>query len=381
MAIFEIEVDNTIYTNMQNMLDNNDLELAKDLDYEKQVQEEETPFVRYDITSYPADYTLSVLWQMFKNGDVTIPSFQRSFVWTQKQASSLIESFLMGLPVPPIFFYIDSSNKNLVIDGQQRLLSVFYFLEGYFGPENEKGKRQTFRLTGLNKKSPYYNLKFDEMGDNDKRKLEMTVLRAINIRQLSPVEDDSCMYHIFERLNTGGTPLSSQEIRNCVYRGAFLDMLMELNSDKNWRTILGKNVPDKHLTDVELLVRAFGLCYMLEEYDKPMKGFLNKVSFRYKNALNEDILNFKDAFPAACKIIVENLPAKPFSVRGPLNTSIFDSIFCTIINNVNIIPDDFRNRYDRLLEDEEFVELTTLATTDTKVLKKRFEKVERFLIQ
>ena len=211
------------------MIDNNDLELAKDLDYEKQAQDEESPFVRYDITSYPSDYTLSVLWQMFKNGDITIPSFQRNFVWTQKQASSLIESFLMGLPVPSIFFYIDSSNKNLVIDGQQRLLSVFFFFEGYFGPENEKGKRQTFRLTGLNKKSPYYNLRFDEMQDVDKRKLEMTVLRAINIRQLSPVVDDSCMYHIFERLNTGGTPLSSQEIRNCVYRGPFMDMLIESN--------------------------------------------------------------------------------------------------------------------------------------------------------
>lgn len=363
------------------MMDSNELELAKDLDYEKQVQEEEPPFVRYDITSYPSDYTLSVLWQMFKNGDITIPSFQRHFVWTQKQASSLIESFLMGLPVPSIFFYIDSSNKNLVIDGQQRLLSVFYFFEGYFGPENEKGKRQTFRLTGLNKKSPYYNLKFEEMPDNEKRKLEMTVLRAINIRQLSPVEDDSCMYHIFERLNTGGTPLSSQEIRNCVYRGPFLDMLMELNNDTNWRNILGKSLPDKHLTDVELLVRAFGLCYMLADYDKPMKGFLNKVSLRYKNSMNEDIHRFKDAFYETCRVIVEKLPAKPFSVRGPLNTSIFDSIFCTILNNVNSIPADLLDRYNRLLEDAEFVEYTTLATTDTKILKKRFETVERFLFQ
>ena len=149
------------------MQEEKDLVLEKDQDYEKQIENEEPPFVEYDITSYPADYTLSVLWQMFKNGNITIPSFQRGYVWSQKQASALIESFLMGLPVPPVFFYIDSENKNLVIDGQQRLMSIFFYFEGYFGQENEKGKRQTFRLTGLNKQSPYYNLRFDDLQEQE----------------------------------------------------------------------------------------------------------------------------------------------------------------------------------------------------------------------
>ncbi len=353
-----------------------DLELAQDKDYDLQIESEEPPFVEYDITTYPADYTLSVLWQMYKHGDITIPLFQRGYVWTQKQASALIESFLMGLPVPSIFFYIDKENKNLVIDGQQRLMSVFYFFEGYFGLENEKGKRQTFRLTGLNKKSPYYNLRFDEMEEDDKRKLEMTVLRAINIRQLSPQNDDSCMYHIFERLNTGGTPLSSQEIRNCVYRGPFLDKLMALNKNKNWRTILGKSVTDKHLTDVELLVRAFGLRFMLSEYEKPMKTFMNKVSAKYRMAKGSEINDFTKEFEYACEMIVKYLPVKPFSVRGPFNTSIFDSILCMIMKHSGEITENIKDRYYSLIENDEFVELTTLGTTDTKIVKRRFELVE-----
>lgn len=367
-------------TNDLIMLEEKDLILEKDRDYEKQLEREELPFVEYDITSYPADYTLSVLWQMFQNRDITIPSFQRGFVWTQRQASALIESFLMGLPVPPVFFYIDAENKNLVIDGQQRLMSVFYFFEGYFGKENEKGKRQIFRLSGLNKKSPYYNLRFEDLQEQDKRKLEMTVLRVINIRQLSPNNDDSCMYHIFERLNTGGTPLSSQEIRNCVYRGAFLDKLMDLNKEPAWRNLLGKQNADKHLTDIELMLRAFGLRFMSAEYDKPMKEFLNKVSSRYRRTDFGDVDRFAHDFPRACEIIVNKLPTKPFAVRGPFNTSIFDSIFCAVLKHIDNLPVDLRERYERLIDDKKFVDYTTLATTDTKILKTRLEYVESFLI-
>lgn len=362
------------------MPEENDMILAQDQDYEKQLENEEPPFVEYDIATYPSDYTLSVLWQMFKKGNITIPSFQRGYVWSQRQASALIESFLMGLPVPPVFFYIDSENKNLVIDGQQRLISVFYFFEGYFGQENERGKRQIFRLSGLNKKSPFYNRRFEDLSDSDRNKLEMTVLRAVNIRQLSPNDDDSCMYHIFERLNTGGTPLSSQEIRNCVFRGPFLDSLVELNKNMNWRALLGKQTTDKHLTDVELLLRAFGLRYMLPEYDKPMKSFLNKVSSRYKKTTTGDILEFVENFPRACELMAHKLPSKPFAVRGPFNTSVFDSIFCTILKHIDNLPGDLVERYSALIDDADFVSYTTLATTDTKILKARFDLVEEKLI-
>ena len=362
------------------MSEEKDLILAIDQDYEKQIEAEELPFVEYDITTYPADYTLSVLWQMFNNKDITSPSFQRGYVWSQRQASALIESFLMGLPVPPVFFYIDSENKNLVIDGQQRLMSIFFFFDGFFGQENERGKRQVFRLYGLNKKSPFFNLRFEDLQEQDKRKLEMTVLRVINIRQLSPNNDDSCMYHIFERLNTGGTPLSSQEIRNCVYRGAFFDKLLELNKEPAWRTLLGKKTTDRHLTDVELMLRAFGLRYMQGEYDKPMKEFLNKVSARYRRTEGGDVEKFVKDFPKACEVIMKKLPDRPFAVRGPFNTSIFDSIFCTVLKHVDNLPTDLRERYDKLIDDQQFVEYTTLATTDTKILKSRLEYVESFLI-
>lgn len=185
----------------------------------EQTEDDEEIYVDYDIATYPSDNTLSVLHKMWEDGDIEIPDFQRGFVWTIKQSSLLMESFLRGLPVPPIFFFIDEEHKNLLVDGQQRLKSVFFFYEGYFGQESKSGRRQTFKLTGLNKNSKYSAKSYKDLSELERRKFDNSVLRAVNIRQLSPTKDSSSVYHIFERLNTGGTPLSAQEIRNTVYRG------------------------------------------------------------------------------------------------------------------------------------------------------------------
>lgn len=351
------------------------------LEIEKEDEISDEILIEYDITTYPSDFTLSGLSQMWKDGDITIPDFQREFVWTIKQSSLLIESFLIGLPVPPVFFYIDEQNKNLVIDGQQRLLSIFFFFEGYFGQKNEKGKRQTFRLTGLNEKNPYHGKRFVDLNIKDKRKLETAVLRAINVRQLAPKDQSTSVYHIFERLNTGGTPLKPQEIRNCVFRGVFLNKLRELNENKYWRSIIGKKLIDKHQNDVELILRAFGLCYHLPEYEKPMKEFLSKIAKKYQNIETGIVQKFVSDFNKATDIINYQLRKKPFSVRGPLNGAMFDSIFCTIINNVDRLPVNLSERYEKLLLNETFINYTTLATTDSKIVKERFAFVKEKLIQ
>jgi uncharacterized protein with ParB-like and HNH nuclease domain len=123
---------------------------------------------------------------MVSREDIVIPKFQRKYVWTIKQASLLVESFLLGLPVPPIFLYVTEDNRYELIDGQQRLLSMVYFLEGYFGEPDKRGRRQTFRLTGLSDKSPFRFKNFEGLEEKYQRKLRASVLRAVNIRQLSP---------------------------------------------------------------------------------------------------------------------------------------------------------------------------------------------------
>lgn len=349
--------------------------------YVEEEQEEESVAIDYDIASYPSDFTLSGIAQMWKENDIVIPDYQREFVWSIRQSSLLIDSFLCGLPVPPVFFYVDEFNKNLVIDGQQRILSVVFFFEGYFGKESTQGRRQVFRLTGLNEKSPHYNLRFDDLEESSQRKLKQAVLRAVNIRQLNPTGESTSAYHIFERLNTGGTPLKPQEIRNCVFRNGFNNLLKQANKDKNWRKIIGKDYIDKHQKDVELLLRVFSLAGAVDEYEKPMKEFLNIAMKRHNSGISKKVTNFFDAFVKVTEAVVKSVGAKPFHLRGLLNVSALDSVMCVLIENYKRIEKiDIKEKYNLLLKDSRFDELTRINTTDTKTVKERIAKVKEYFV-
>lgn len=354
-------------------------EIDEELDVEVESEEDEVALT-YDIATYPSDNTLSVWYEMWRAGDIVIPDFQRNFVWNIRQSSLLIESFLLGLPVPQVFVYIDDENKSMVIDGQQRLSSVAYYFEGFFGSESIQGSRQVFRLQGLDPKSPYSKKSYSELSESDQRKLRLAVLRAINIRQIQPKGEPTSAYHIFERLNTGGTPLKPQEIRNCVFRGDFVGILRNLNGLESWRQIVGKSTLDKHQKDVELILRIFSLTYYFNAYEKPMKEFMNIAMNAERSGTSANVKNFLNDFPAAAKDIIGTLGERPFHLRGRLNSSALDSIFATLIWHLGKWPNDLTNRFARLKEDKEFTESTILSTSDTAVIKRRFALVEKYLI-
>lgn len=345
-------------------------------------QEEDVISIKYDIATYPSDFTLAGIEDMWKAGDILIPEYQREFVWTMRQSSLLIDSFLTGLPVPSIFFYIDEENKNLVIDGQQRLLSVVFYFEGYFGKESTQGKRQVFRLIGLSEGSPYHEKRFQDLNESDQRKLKQAVLRAVNIRQLSPEEDDkTCAYHIFERLNTGGTPLRPQEIRNVVFRGEFNRLLKAANNEDNWRKIIGRPYLDKHQKDVEFLLRVFSLVGAYKDYDKPMKQFLNKSMRKHRKGTTVKIKTFFDVFPKVTKMIIDQMGPKPFHLRGPLNISALDSVMSSLIERYkDVDKSKLKQQYGKMVKDKDFEWSTIYNTTDAKTVQTRFEIVKKYLI-
>jgi hypothetical protein len=317
---------------------------------------------------------------MWADKDIVIPEFQREFVWSIKQSSLLIDSFLCGLPVPPVFLYIDDHNRNLVIDGQQRILSVVFFLEGFFGNESTHGRRQVFRLRGLDERNPYSNKKFSELTAADQRKLKQAVLRAVNIKQLSPVGESTSAYHIFERLNTGGTPLTPQEIRNCVFMGEFSNQLRVANKDANWRLILGKKVLDRHQKDVEILLRVFSLMGDVSNYEKPMKEFLNKSMKVHQDAKSSKVKKFFGLLPKVTELIVSALGEKPFHIRGPLNASALDSTMCVLFEEFHSINQTkLKANYHRLLDDLKFADYTQIGTTDAKTVQDRVKLVRRHL--
>lgn len=357
-----------------------------DIDDEIQIDEEAndeelSTHVEFEIATYPSDLTLSVIHEMWKDKDITIPSFQRNFVWNIKQSSLLIESFLLGLPVPQVFFYIDGENKNLVIDGQQRIMSVIFFFEGYFGEENIQGRRAVFRLTGLSEGSPYAGKRMVDLSTQDQRRLKNAVLRAVNIRQLAPVNQSTSMYHIFERLNTGGTPLRPQEIRNCVFHGSLVDDLHELNEDADWRLILGKKPLDKHQRDVEMILRIFAMTDRGDEYEKPMKEFLNRqMKNHVKGKGQGKVTKFTERFGEVTEIVVQKLGEKPFHVRGPLNLAAMDSVMAVLIRNPSKISKDLKSQFDKLLNDKEYRAAIFFNTSDPKEVATRLKLASSYLL-
>lgn len=346
-----------------------------------ELEDQDTTPANYDIVTYPADYTLEGLVNKL-NKTILISGFQRKYVWTIKQASRLIESFILGLPVPAIFLYSDpETNKFIVVDGQQRLMSVFYYFSGYFGEPDNNGKKTIFKLQGLNEKSPYNQLTYEELRISDEsafNRLNESVLRAFIVKQLKP-QGRSSVYHIFERLNTGGTQLVGQEIRNCIYDGSFNKMLQSLNKTKEWRAIFGSKLEGKHLQDVELILRFFALYDDGFSYSKPMKDFLSEYMRKHKSDTDDKIFNYTNLFIETSEIVKRTLGDKPFHIRKGLNVAAFDCVFVAFAKNRRNIPPNIIEHYEKLKNDKNFQDLIISGTTDELVVRDRLILTEKIL--
>jgi len=339
-----------------------------EVDETEESEDEEQDTFSYQISSYPADITMKGYLDKWDEGQIEIPEFQRSYVWDQVKASKLIESFLLGLPVPGVFLYKDrKTNKLAVIDGQQRILSSIRFFKNEF---DEK----IFRLKNVLPK--WEGKTYMELEESDRFQLNDSILRATVVQQLDP-EDDSSIYHIFERLNTGGINLNPMEIRKCVYFGELFTLLEELNADKNWRKIIVKPKPDKRLRDVELVLRCLSLHDSWKNYDKPMKGFLNAFMAKIKkmNAGEraKKLDQLRETFTSTCEVIENLLPEKPFHLRGRINYAAMDSIFNAVAEQDGD-NDNLKTGYSALIIDPEFVETATINTSDGKTLYLRFQR-------
>ena len=341
-------------------------------DLETELEQDETPYVEFDISVSPSDPTLELLSNQLNNEDIIIPFYQRKYVWKIEQASKLVESFLMGLPVPQIFMYVNNDDQLEVIDGQQRLKSINYFFEGYFGESDNQGRRKIFRLKGLSERSEYNGKTFEDLSTRDQRRLRNSTLRAINIKQLKPNDEAESVFHIFERLNTGGTHLKPQEIRNAVYRGNIVNQLWDLNENENWQKILKLKNPDKSQKDVELILRLFSLFENWQNYEKPMLRWLNKYMSINRDFDNSKAERFKTEFSRATKIINENIE-RPFRPKNVINSAVLEAVTIAIMEDSSISSDTLSENYEKLLQNNDFIEHISGPTTDTAVLKRRIE--------
>ncbi len=260
--------------------------------------DDEPQDVRYDVMPYPADYTVKGLYDKWQAGQLIIPNFQRNYVWSQIQASRFIESFLLGLPIPQVFLYRDRSDPNLtIIDGQQRISTIARFYNGEF---SMKGVNPRWEGRG-----------YDDLIDYDRAELDDATLRAIVIRQIRP-DDRSSIYHIFERLNTGGVRLNEMEIRRALYQGEANALLERLNKNPEWRLLIGMSEPDRRSRDLELILRVLALAENWKSYGKPMKNFITRYMETLDKANPEEIYQMEHRFNKACQSVLSQLGENPF---------------------------------------------------------------------
>jgi hypothetical protein len=325
--------------------------------------------VKFLISSYPAHFTIELL--VAKMGgdqpEIEIPDWQRGFVWSLRQASELIDSCLRGLPIPQLFLYRDPKTESLiVVDGNQRLKTIQGFFEGVF-----PGNKREFALDLPN--TPWNGLTFKTLGTKEKKGLKNYVLPATLIRQDSP-KDDSSVFYIFDRLNTGGTQLTPQEVRNAVYRGDLNSLLHELNGDSSWRQLFGSTTPHNRMRDRELILRFLALNANLDKYEKPMDEFLNSYLGSGRTLSDTQKDQFSKLFRNVCGRALGALGPKPFRLKTALNVAVFDSVFVAMARS-NRTPT--KASFQRLLDkDGEYFKLVSKATTDADNIRKRIAIAE-----
>ncbi len=378
-----------------------------DLDEDEQ-GDDAYPIAEYDLVSTPNDFNTKTLVDLMESGVVIIPGFQRNFVWDAKRASRLIESIIVGLPVPQIFLYEQGQNRFLVIDGQQRLMSIYYFVKERFPrrdrlaelrlmsegqssiPEDQLSDEDyfsDFRLslpeTVPGQPNRFHRYRYSTLEESYQTSFNLRTIRTITVRQVGPAGDDA-MYEIFNRLNSGGVNLTPQEIRRCTYDSKFYDMLYVTNTRDDWRKLVGTKIPDTHMKDVEILLRGFAMLINGEAYSPSMVKFLNKFSQQAKSFSDdqrERLQQLLESFLYSCR----ELPSDVFhSTRGRFSPMIFESVFVAACQEV----------YDRgqggigtidagslrtLKDDPAFRDATQSRTSDTPNVKTRLSRAREIL--
>ena len=378
--------------------------LSEDERYDQEEEEDVDEFFDYDITATPNDFNLSTLISFIDAGVLVIPGFQRNYVWDIKRASKLIESLIRGLPVPQLFLYEAERNKFLVIDGQQRLMSIYYFMKQRFPRPNarpylrtvfqEHGRipedvlrddgyftdfRLALRVNEPGKSNMFHGADYESLGEAQMR-FNLRPLRNVVIRQNAPKDDDSAMYEIFSRLNSGGVNLRPQEIRLSLYHSAFYDMLERINAEPTWRKFLRNPEPDIHMKDIEVLLRIFAILVDKEIYAPSLVKFLNQFSNKSRDNTPEqnEYLEalFKSFMDASNHLNYDTFINKS---NGRFNIALIEAVFYAACKDSyargELLCEPISAERIRELEvDADFVDAATSATTSRRNVEMRLER-------
>ena len=327
------------------------------------------------VTFSTQDFDVSGLVQRLNRGSMLIPSFgleddrvmtagfQRGFVWNKTQMDRFIESLLLGYPIPGIFLVKQAvDNRLLVLDGQQRLVTLQRFYDGVHA-----GREFALENVGTDFKGTTYK----NLDEPLKFKLDDSFLQATIVAADGSDEVNEAVYQIFERLNAGGTQLTPHEIRVALYAGPLIAFLERLNQTAEWRGLYGAK--SARIRDQELVLRILALYLEADSYSRPLKTYLNSFVARHRQldtAVTEAGSLFEKASAALSAV-------GPRALRRPggsqVNVAQAEAILVGLMHAINSgnLTSDIEGALNALVEDDKFVLATTRATADKDAVGER----------
>lgn len=366
---------------------------AKDIDVVENVM----------IKTVTTQLSFSSLMFGLERGDFVIPEFQRMYHWTEEQAEQLAISLVRGMPIPPIYGYRNTEQQVVILDGQQRVLSLYFYYIGKFLGKKRNAfidvrkannaqisfreylescglKEKIFQMEseGQDGKTQIIDITYKNISDRLKRKIDFSPITLVEINVDSKDYKEKTLHKIFANLNIGGTPLSSQELRNGIYGCKFYEMLYEINDNsKKWRMLYNNKITEvnKESKDVETLLRMCAFDYYIQGTGNcfELTGYKGKIS-TLLDSFSELARNFGSDQIEQYRLKLVNFIDSIEKVSGK-NKGVALASFFVAWNRLEEKPFITREQYDAIVESDAYKETTNSGTSARGEIEKRIRCV------
>lgn len=320
------------------------------------------------------DFSVATLITMMDKHEIAIPEFQRRYVWSDRQASRLIESLIIQCPVPVIYLNQEKDETFSVIDGNQRLNSLKKFID------------DTYALVGLTSYPELTGLTFSQLDKRFQRHINNRVLRCtVILKETHP----QVKFDVFERLNSGAVALTRQELRHGLFYGTLLKTAASIAKEIKLEKHLGSRI-DKRMKAEELVIRYWALSEGLGAYEKPLATFISNFAETNRNPDDAAIAELKRDILITHERALELFGPHTFTYakagKFRFNAAVFDAqmVACSKLTQPKFLvlkakANEVQEGYITLQENEEFARSVTLATSDKASLQGRIHKVSTLL--
>lgn len=313
------------------------------------------------------DYPIEIIVAKFNKSEFYIPEYQREFVWKDKNKASFIESVLLGLPIPFMFFGGCDDGKMEIIDGAQRVQTLVSFIN------------DEFVLSALPKLTLLKDFKFSDLSEPQQRRFLNKTLRVIVLNESTP---NDIRQDIFNRINTSGIKANESEVRRGSYPGKLTDFIDKYSKDERFVKLcpVSESQYDRH-ERFELLLRFFAYVNNYTDFDHSVKDFLDDFLIKNQNSFNEEA--YTDDFKKTMEFVSKYFPsgfAKSKSAKTTPRVR-FEALSVGVALALKVNPDLEISSID-WIESERFKELTTSdASNNQGKLKERVEYVRDQLLE